>query len=269
MMELFENDLRDNGRMSSKGNQLKWQYMGYWHKADYLGYEGLSEYICSEMLAFSDLVKEEFTLYQTEEISYKKSVFKGCSSKDFLPEGWQMITLERLFKTRYGRSLGAGVYGLREIKDRLRFLVEEVEKVTGIKDFGIYMNRLMTIDALFLNEDRHTHNIALLLDTEGRFHTCPIFDLGASLLSDMTLDYPMGEDVYELMDTVKSKTICDSFYDSLTVSEELYGENLHFSFDYRDIKECLDREPYYPADQKERVLHVLLEQRRKYSYLFR
>ena len=269
MITLFENDLKENGRMSSKGNQLKWQSGDFWYKADYLGYEGLSEYLCSEMLRFSDLSETEYTSYETEEILYKNNVFKGCRSKNFLSEGWQAVTLERLFKTRYGRSLGADLYGIHNPGDRLNYLVEEVERATGIKDFGIYVNRLLTIDALFLNEDRHTHNIAVLLDPNENFHCCPVFDLGASLLSDTTLDYPMGADLYTLIDTVKGKTICDSLYEALTVSEELYGENIHFTFSYREIRDALDREPYYPADYKKRVLAVLLEQRRKYPYLFK
>ncbi len=41
MVELFEGDIRDDGRKSSKGKQLKWQKEDIWYKADYLGYEGL------------------------------------------------------------------------------------------------------------------------------------------------------------------------------------------------------------------------------------
>ena len=42
MVELFENQLKDFSRQSSKGNQLKWENNGIWYKADYTGYEGLS-----------------------------------------------------------------------------------------------------------------------------------------------------------------------------------------------------------------------------------
>lgn len=45
----------------------------------------------------------------------------------------------------------------------MKFLVEQVERVTGLRNFGIYMNQLFTIDALFLNEDRHTHNMAVVV----------------------------------------------------------------------------------------------------------
>ena len=55
-------------------------------------------------------------------------------------------------------------------------MVEQVERVTKLPDFGAYMNKLFTIDAVFLNEDRHTHNIAILMNQDGKFAYCPIFD---------------------------------------------------------------------------------------------
>ena len=45
----------------------------------------------------------------------------------------------------------------------------QVERITGLKDFGIYLNKLLTIDALFVNEDRHMHNIAVLMNQKGDF----------------------------------------------------------------------------------------------------
>ena len=47
------------------------------------------------------------------------------------------------------------------------FLVEQIERITGLKEFGKYMNKLFTLDALILNEDRHTHNIAVLMNSQG------------------------------------------------------------------------------------------------------
>lgn len=50
MIELFEQNIRTNDRQSSKGNQLKWENEGIWYKADYTGYEGLAEYMISNLL---------------------------------------------------------------------------------------------------------------------------------------------------------------------------------------------------------------------------
>ncbi len=51
MVELFEEDLKEDGRKSSKGNQLKWKKDGIWYKSDYTGYEGLAEYLISHNIA--------------------------------------------------------------------------------------------------------------------------------------------------------------------------------------------------------------------------
>lgn len=40
------------------------------------------------------------------------------------------------------------------------------------------------MDALFLNDDRHSNNIAVL-KCDGKYDYCPIFDNGAGLLSNM------------------------------------------------------------------------------------
>lgn len=45
MVSLFEQDIRQENRQSSKGNQLKWYSGEKWYKADYTGYEGLAEYL--------------------------------------------------------------------------------------------------------------------------------------------------------------------------------------------------------------------------------
>ena len=209
MIELFEQNERMQDRQSSKGNQLKWENAGIWYKADYTGYEGLAEYMISHLLIKSTLKPEEFVRYDLEEIKYKRQVYQGVKSRTFLSEDWQIITLERLFQKMYGNSLNQMLWKMDDAEQRLRFLEEQVERMTGLRGFGIYLNKLLTIDAIFLNEDRHTHNIAVLMNGAGMFKYCPIFDNGGGLLSDTILDYPLGEDTFDLMETVWAKTVRD------------------------------------------------------------
>lgn len=268
MIELFKQDIKFNNRQSSKGNQLKWQSGNTWYKADYTGYEGLAEYMVSSLLNFSTLDKEDFIVYETEEISYGYVRYSGCSSTDFLPDGWQLITLERLFQNFHGASLNKSLYSIKDPENRLRFLVDQTQRICGLNDFGRYMSKLLTVDALFFNEDRHTHNIAVLLDTEGLYHYCPIFDNGAALLSDTTMDYPLGTDVCILAKQVKAKTFCSDFDEQLDIAEQLYGQPVKFSFTRSDVLALLKKERYYPPEVKERVAEILTEQMRKYCYLF-
>ena len=268
MIKLSNVDLKDNMIKSSKGNQMKWFLNNGWYKADNAGYEGLAEYTVSKLLKFSNLEKTEFTEYECEEIEYSDNKFIGCKSNNFMPKGWQLITLERLFKNYYGHSLNRSIYSIESYENRAKFLVDQTIRMTNLKDFGIYFSKLMTIDAFFLNEDRHTHNTAVLLDEKGNYHYCPIFDNGASLLSDTKLDYPLKRDVYTLMKRVKSKTFSDKFDEQLDVVEKLYGNHLLFSFTKKNVEDIIDSNVLYSKEIKNRVKDIIFEQMRKYQYLF-
>ncbi len=268
MVELFEQDIKKNDRQSSKGNQLKWENNGIWYKADYTGYEGLAEYMISHLLEKSTLSESEFVLYNIEEIKYKEQIYTGVKSKSFLQEGWQLITLERLFKNFFGQSLYQSIYTIAEHENRLRFLINQVERITGLRDFGVYLNKLLTIDAFFLNEDRHTHNIAVLMNENGEFAYCPIFDNGAGLLADTMMDYPLQEDVYKLMKQSQAKTICDDFDQQLDVSEAVSGENIKFNFTEKDVRELLENVTEYSQEEKCRVEKIICMQMKKYAYMF-
>lgn len=268
MVELFEKDIYEYDRQSSKGNQLKWFSNHTWYKADYTGYEGFSEYIISKLFDWSTLEKKEYIHYNTEEIKHKYTIYKGCRSDNFLPAGWSLITLERLFQNMYQKSLNKAIYSISDYENRIRFLVEQTIRITGLTDFGVYISKMLTIDAFFLNEDRHTHNIAVLMDSEGNYHYCPIFDNGAALLSDTTMDYPLDVPVYDLIENVRAKTFCDSFDEQLDTVERLYGQHIQFHFNEKDVEEICAKELYYPDEIKARVKELLLSQRRKYQYLF-
>lgn len=270
MVELFEKELVETENRSSKGNQLKWRNGDIWYKADYMGYEGLAEYTISNLLKMSSLSKDEYLLYELEDIKYKNTIFHGVKSKNFLESGWQLITLERLFKNVYGQSLNSMIYKTESLENRLKLMVKETERITGLKEFGVYMSKILTIDAFFLNEDRHTHNIAILANGNGEFKLCPIFDQGAGLLSDTTMDYPLGEDVYKLIDSAKAKTICDSFHEQLDVAEKLYGLNIRFRFTKNDVADIIDRVSCdcYSNEIKERVKILCFEKMRQMNYLF-
>lgn len=275
MIELFEQDIKTNDRQSSKGNQLKWENNRIWYKADYTGYEGLSEVVISHLLKFSDLQTEEYVLYEPVQICYKDQIILGAGSRNFLKQGWQIITLERLFQQRFGESLNRAVWKIADPAERLSFLVHQVERITQLNEFGIYMNKVLTVDAVFLNEDRHTHNLAVLMNESGDFQYCPIFDNGAGLLADTTMDYPMGKEIFSLISCVKGKTFSRNLEEQMEISEKLYGTNLSFHFTRKDIDRILFPDSgdsdicLYPEETRERIRKILYEQMRKYPYLFR
>ncbi|MBR7000139.1 MAG: hypothetical protein IKI01_05905 [Lachnospiraceae bacterium] len=267
MIKLFEEDKFELNRASSKGNQLKFQRDGIWYKADYLGYEGLAEYAVSKLLRFSDLEPSEYVDYELEQIEYNGNVYNGCKSADFT-EGKSLITLERLFKRVYGEGLNRVIYRTEDHTERLRILCEQVERVTGITGFGIYMSKLLTVDSLFLNEDRHTHNIAVLEDARGGFSLAPVFDNGGGLLSDTRMDFPMGRDAVSMIPQVKPKTFCDDFGEQLSIAEQLYGKHVRFSFTYQEVCDIVNAADIYDEQTRARVIEIIMQMRRKYAYLF-
>lgn len=185
-----------------------------------------------------------------------------------MPEGWQIITLERWFENYFGQSLYKSIYRIQSSEERIKFIVEQTKRITGLKNFGVYLNKVITIDTVFLNENRHTHNIAVLLDEMGIFHLCPIFDNGAALLSDTTLDTPLEDSIIKLMKEVKAKTFTSKFDDQQDAIEKMYGSQVIFSFTKKDVIEIIDKEKIYDVAIKERVKNIVLYQMDKYSYLF-
>ena len=83
-------------RQSSKGNQLKWENKGVWYKADYTGYEGLSEYLISNLLCRSTLHEAEFVRYEPEQIRYRQKIYEGVKSENFsFIKGCRKVVEER------------------------------------------------------------------------------------------------------------------------------------------------------------------------------
>jgi len=269
MVELFEQNIRTNTRQSSKGNQLKWENEGIWYKADYTGYEGLAEYVISHLLKLTNLNEGEYVLYEPEQIKYKRQIYNGVRSRAFIDEDWQIITLERLFKNVYNESLTSVLWHMSDVKERLEFLVNAIKNITGLNNWGEYICRLFTIDAFFLNEDRHMHNIAVLMNGKGEYKYCPVFDNGAGLLSDTTMDYPMEQDIYQMISEVKSKSVSQDFDEQLDVAENLYGQNLQFLFTKKNVSDIVNNADMYPPEERKRVELIIYSQMNKYKYLFR
>lgn len=269
MVELFEQDIKTLSRQSSKGLQLKWKNGDTWYKADNIGYEGFVEYLISHLLEYSTLSGNEYVLYDTTQIHYKRTEFLGCASRNFLPAGWQLITLERLFKNFFNVGLQASIWPIVGYEERIKFLVTQTERITGLTDFGTYMNKLLTIDALFLNEDRHSHNIAVLLDDLGVYHLCPIFDNGAALMADTKADYPINGDIYEMMPEVKARTFATGFDEQLDAVESVFGCHLTFHFTKQDIIDIVESEPFYSDEIKKRCCEIIFSRMAKYQYLFK
>ncbi len=92
--------------------------------------------------------------------------------------------------------------GQRRIYRSLR----QWQKLTGLEDFGAYLAGMLEMDMFFLNEDRHTNNIALIYRHADRsYRLCPYFDMGLSLCADTREEYPLHLDMETCRKRVKAK----------------------------------------------------------------
>ena len=267
MIEVKNSNIMINGYHSSKGNQSKWIINNNWYKVDNNGYEGLSEYVISSLLGYSNLRENEYVKYELEEIKYNENLFLGCSSKNFLEDGESLITLERFYKNLTGGSLSEVLEGIYSVKERFNFLVETVESNTNIENFADYLGKMLIIDGLFLNEDRHLHNIAII-KKDGHYSLCPIFDNGAGLLSDYKNDYALCEPVDIMINRPKGKTISTSFDEQINAALDICNIDLVFHFGEKETDEILKKCSLYDTDILKRVKKIIICQMNKYNYFF-
>ncbi len=268
-IEILEEAVQTGIGHSSKGNQLKWQQDGWWYKADAFGFESLAETVVSELMAFSSV--SDFVRYEPVNIQYKGKEYRGCRSRDFLDAAWELVPLERLSRIHTGLGLAQELARMADARQRILYTEEMVRSVTGIRSFGEYLVKMMEIDAFFLNEDRHTNNIAVLYDKEiGEYSLCPFYDMGLSLLSDTKEEYPLELSFAECREKIRAKPFAVDFDEQLDASEELYGTFLKFQFPAREIAKYCFMNSYtgYAPEELQRVEAVLRYQAGKYQYMF-
>lgn len=249
---------------SSKGNQEKWLDRNVWYKLDQFGYEALAETLVSHLLERSNIEENgfKFVRYDMERLNVHGIERLGCSSKNFLKKGESIITLARLHSMSLGYKLSEKLIRLKSDKQRIAYLAEETARLTGLDRFPEYLTLLFEIDALFLNDDRHLNNIAVL-EHGGKYDYCPIFDNGAALLSNVQISR-MDIAPKALISTLRARPFNTTFTRQMNTATRLYGKQLAMPQLTADgIKAEL--EPlleYYPARDRgiisDRVVECIL-----------
>ena len=261
-------------RTSSKGNQNKWVADGWWYKEDALGYEALAEVLVSRLLEKSNALSNisSFVRYEyVQEFRNGKPV-SCCRCRDFLQtEDDKLVSVERLFFLRKGMSASAACAAIPDVPDRIRFIAKNTEEMTGLTDFGKYLRDMLTVDALFFNEDRHFHNIALVQRKDGTFREAPLFDHGAALFSDVRNDYPFELPLDDCYKKIQAKPFSTDFDEQLDAAEALYGaQPFEAFFTISDVRQILSElQGCYDTRIISRAEEVMRRQIRKYRYLFR
>lgn len=254
---------------SSKGNQEKWRDDNIWYKLDQFGYEALAETVTSEILEKSNVENDtpfKFVRYSIEKVKVHNADRIACTSPDFLKQGEAIITLNKLLSSNLKISLTEKLGRLTSDKKRIQYLVDATKEVTGLADFDKYLTLLFEIDSLILNDDRHLNNIAVI-EINGKFDYCPIFDNGAGLLSNTQI-YRMDIEPKGIMKSMVASPFSMTFNRELKTIRSLYGAVLQIpKLTKNKIAEIVN--PYlefYPqrdrAIIKDRVVQCITERQK-------
>ena len=235
---------------SSFGTQPKKLIDGYWYKQDQKGYEGLAEYLVSHILLYSDA--DHFVLYE----QWEENGRRGCRSKDFLEGSQAFASFARLYQMYTQQDLAQVLLTQQDVTSRIHYVREWFSENLQF-DISGYLSRILSLDALTLNVDRHLNNLGVIMDPEkGVVSEAPIFDNGAALLSDFSRFDPY-DPLAENIEKAKGKP----FFSDLMLQAKEAGFALHV--DYEKVYTFLEKQ------KPHRAVDVLRFQMEKYENIFR
>ena len=214
---------------TSEGTQIKYKKDGYWYKKDSRGHEGRAEYLVSRLLDFSTLGKDEYIRYEQGMINDHS----GCRSRNFLEDGEELITFYRLYYNAMGKNLAQVIAAMDRMEDRIEYVIDFIRQSCGL-DVRTYLSKILTLDMIVLNEDRHLNNLALIMKNNN-FYPAPIFDNGVSLLtanSSINRHFSIEENV--------KRVTARPFSGSHEKMAEYLGKG--FSLEYEAALEWLEKE---------------------------
>ena len=162
---------------TSKGNQLKFYKDGYWIKLDNPRcFEGLAEDFVSKLC--SCIIDFPYIAYTTNQFEYNDDIYNGCMSYNMFNDlNVSFVSLRKLLK---GNSIPLNIFIKDEDTARnMLNVIDTVGKITNI-DISNYLFRILMLDALIINEDRHYMNLGVA-NKNGRFYESQCFDNGSSL----------------------------------------------------------------------------------------
>lgn len=257
---------------SSKGNQEKWCENNVWYKLDQFGYEALAEAVASKILEKSNIEADTpftFVRYDIEKVNVHNIARTACVSENFLNSGNAIVTINKLISNNLDTSLLHKLSKFNSDKKRIQYIVDITTEITGLKCFDKYLTLLFEIDSLIMNDDRHLNNIAVL-ENNGKFDYCPIFDNGAGLLSNMQI-YKTDIEPKGIMKVMVASPFSMTFNRELKTIHSLYGSVLKFpKFTKVEIDDIIS--PYlefYPKRDrsiiKNRVEQCILQRQKLYE----
>jgi hypothetical protein len=223
---------------SSMGNLLKWhiktetedlyiktstynKYNNIWL------YESFSELIASRL--FKEMGVNNVTMYYPCEINLDNGIKTiGCYSHSFLKDNEKYISLAHLNKNSIiSNYMMAGYNGYCQC-------IEEIYKTLNI-EYKNELDKILELDYITMNEDRHTGNLGFIVDmTTNKWRLANIFDNGNSLFS--LKDVSEFNYSHQLDEYVKSKP----FYWQHSQQLGMINNKLNFNYNIQSTLDYLD-----------------------------
>lgn len=164
---------------TSKGNQLKFYKNDYWVKIDNSN--------CSEGLAEDFVSKFESCIYEFPFVEYKSDIIlyndeenNGCLSYNMYNRlDTTFISFRKLLRQK---GIPQNIFIIsQDIKENIENVRRFAYNTVGL-DLWDYFRRLLLLDCLIINEDRHIMNIGVVYcDKDNTYYETPCFDNGSSL----------------------------------------------------------------------------------------
>lgn len=149
---------------------------GYWYKVDLKGGEALAEVLVSTFLRSCNyLTFEDFVPYNFKYTSVNSFDLRTCVSPNFLQKGEQFISFKDLLS-----QVSQPTEKLVGFESKLDYIDSIFQQTVG-QSFREDLLRLLTLDVMFRNTDRHLSNFGIILASNGSTRFAPIFDNGLAL----------------------------------------------------------------------------------------
>lgn len=163
-----------NSNSSYLGAQKKWVTDSRtWFKEDILGGEAVAETLVSLFLSSCLNITE----FEAGFVAYGVSTTGNnlCYSYSFLKEGESFIPLYDAI-----RALKPKEQEFMDFEGKLEYIDSVYKAVLGYS-CKRWLLRVLTLDVMFRNTDRHLSNLGFVADRQGNLRIAPIFDNGLAL----------------------------------------------------------------------------------------
>lgn len=163
-----------NSNSSYLGAQKKWVTNSHtWFKEDLIGGEAVAETLVSMFLSSCLNITEFEAGFVAYGVSTEGSNL--CYSYSFLKEGESFIPLYDVI-----RALKPKEQEFMDFEGKLKYINSVYEGVLGYS-CKRWLLKVLTLDVMFRNTDRHLSNLGFIADRQGNLRIAPIFDNGLAL----------------------------------------------------------------------------------------